>query len=92
MPALEHFCGRAEEIFETTQPMRNTVSLIGIRADELPWLRLLLALLRHTDAGVAELARQALLYLADAAGREAPGCNPADPPPALFSGTIDQPG
>ncbi len=71
--------------------MGNTVSLIGIRVDELPWLRLLLALLRHTDPGVAELARQALLYLADAAGHDAPGCHPADPHAALSSGTIDQP-
>ena len=48
--------------------MDKTVPMIGIEPSELPWLRLLVQLLRHPDAGVAELARQALLYLSDAAG------------------------
>lgn len=48
--------------------MAKTV-LIGIEPHELPWLRALVALLRHPDAGVAELARQALMYLTDAADK-----------------------
>jgi hypothetical protein len=48
--------------------MPKTVPLIGVEVHELRWLRLLLFLLRHPDPSVAELARQALLYLADAAG------------------------
>ena len=49
--------------------MSNSVPLIGVRVDELPWLRLLVSLLRHPDPSVPELARQALMYLDDAAGR-----------------------
>ena len=48
--------------------MAKTVPVIGIAPNELPWIRLLVQLLRHPDAGVPELARQALLYLTDAAG------------------------
>jgi hypothetical protein len=44
-------------------------ALIGIEPRELPWLRVLVALLRHPDPGVPELARQALLYLVDGAGQ-----------------------
>ena len=47
--------------------MPNT-ALIGIETHELGWLRLLLSLLRHPDPSVPELARQALLYLEEAAG------------------------
>ena len=47
--------------------MRKTF-LIGVEPNELPWLRALVALLRHPDPSVPELARQALLYLTDAAG------------------------
>ena len=49
--------------------MAKTVPIIGIAPSELPWIRLLVTLLRHPDAGVPELARQALLYLTDAAGQ-----------------------
>jgi hypothetical protein len=35
---------------------------------ELPWIRILIQLLRHPDPGVAELARQALTYLTRSAG------------------------
>ena len=49
-------------------PTAKTVRMIGITPDELPWIRLLVHLLRHPDAGVPELARQALLYLTEAAG------------------------
>ena len=48
--------------------MAKTVPMIGIAPQELPWIRLLVQLLRHPDPGVPELARQALLYLSDAAG------------------------
>lgn len=47
-----------------------TTSLIGIEVHELAWLRLLLFLLRHPDPVVAELTRQALLYLEAAASPE----------------------
>jgi hypothetical protein len=46
--------------------------LIGIEPPELPWLRVLVALLRHPDPAVPELARQALVYLADTAGHREP--------------------
>jgi len=45
--------------------------LIGLEPHELQWLRALVALLRHPDPSVPELARQALLYLTDAAGKRA---------------------
>lgn len=48
--------------------MAKTVPMIGISPHELPWIRMLVQLLRHPDPGVAEVARQALLYLRDAAG------------------------
>ena len=51
--------------------MPNT-ALIGVQAQELPWLRLLLFLLRHPDPGIPELARQALTYLEDAAATPIP--------------------
>ena len=41
--------------------------MIGLSPDELPWIRTLLALLRHPDPTVPELARQALLYVSRAA-------------------------
>ncbi len=44
-------------------------SVIGVEPYELPWLRVLVALLRHPDPAVPELARQALLYLAESAGK-----------------------
>lgn len=48
--------------------MANTVPMIGLYAEELPWIRMLTALLRHADPMVAELTRQALLYLSQHAG------------------------
>ena len=48
------------------------LTVIGVHSNELHWLRLLVALLRHPDPGVSELARQALSYLTDAATRRAP--------------------
>ncbi len=54
--------------------MPETVYVIGALPHELPWLRMLVALLRHPDPNVAELTRQALLYLTrSAAGRPAGG-------------------
>jgi hypothetical protein len=50
--------------------------MIGLEADELRWLRMLVALLRHPDPSVPELARQALLYLNDAARK---GRRPSPP-------------
>jgi hypothetical protein len=51
--------------------MRSTVSMIGIYPEELRWMRMLLALLRHTDPATPELARQALLYLTQSADSHA---------------------
>jgi hypothetical protein len=51
--------------------MAQTVSMIGIGANELRWIRTLVQLLRHPDPSVPELTRQALLYMAEAAGRTA---------------------
>ena len=52
--------------------MAKSVSMIGIDAGEVRWLRLVLLLLRHSDANVPELTRQALLYIAESAQRNAP--------------------
>jgi hypothetical protein len=46
--------------------------LIGVDAQELHWLRVLVALRRHPDPGVPMLARQALVYLTEAAARRTP--------------------
>lgn len=53
--------------------MSRSVSMIGLSPAELPWIRALLTLLRHPDASVAELTRQALLYLSRTSA------NPASP-------------
>jgi len=47
--------------------MLKTTSVIGLRPDELPWVRLLVSMLRHQDPVVPELARQALVYLSQSA-------------------------
>ena len=49
--------------------MTKTLSVIGIETAEIRWIRMLVSLLRHPDPSVAELARQALLYLTEAAGK-----------------------
>jgi hypothetical protein len=49
--------------------MPSTLPIIGIEVPELRWMKMLVALLRHPDPSVPELARQALLYLSEAAGR-----------------------
>jgi hypothetical protein len=49
--------------------MPKTIPMIGLSPEELPWMRLLAHLLRHPDPGVPELARQALLYLDEAANK-----------------------
>jgi hypothetical protein len=46
-----------------------TSVLIGVTPQELKWLRILVALLRHPDPSVPELARQALVYLTEAADK-----------------------
>ena len=43
--------------------MSRTLPIIGVEPNELPWLRMLVSLLRHPDPVVPELAHQALLYL-----------------------------
>ena len=43
--------------------MAKTVSVIGIDPGELVWVRTLLLLIRHPDPLIAEMTRQALLYL-----------------------------
>jgi hypothetical protein len=54
--------------------------MIGIQPAELPWLRMLVALLRHPDPSTPELTRRALLYLHDAASHPAldPTAKPGD--------------
>ncbi|HYW48831.1 MAG TPA: hypothetical protein VE959_38565 [Bryobacteraceae bacterium] len=52
--------------------MVKTVPIIGIENAELRWIRMLVALLRHPDPSMPELARQALLYLTEAAGKRNP--------------------
>jgi hypothetical protein len=58
-----------EERVETLVSMDKTVPVIGVEPHELRWVRMLILLLRHPDPGTPELARQALLYLTDAAGK-----------------------
>ena len=43
--------------------MAQTVSMIGIDAGELAWLRSTLFLLRHPDPLISEMTRQAIRYL-----------------------------
>jgi hypothetical protein len=52
--------------------MAKSVFVAGIDRSELPWIRMLLHLLRHPDPGMPELAHQALLYLTEAAEKRAP--------------------
>jgi hypothetical protein len=58
-------------------PVTRNVSMIGLSSHELPWIRRLIALLRHPDPTVAELTRQALLYLSNAPKNT----EPQGPPP-----------
>lgn len=51
--------------------MIKTVPVIGIEVQELHWIRMLVLLLRHPDPSIPELARQALIYLTDAAAEGA---------------------
>jgi len=43
--------------------------MIGLAPREIRWLRLVIALLRHPDPVVGEVAREALRYLEDVAAR-----------------------
>jgi hypothetical protein len=43
--------------------------MIGLDAQEVQWLRLVVALLRHPDPVVGEVAREALRYLEEVADR-----------------------
>ena len=47
----------------------DNVCMIGLNPHELPWARLVIALLRHPDPVVGELAREALRYLESVAVR-----------------------
>jgi len=47
----------------------NEVRMIGLAPEELAWVRLLVALLRHEDPVIRELSRQAVLYLEQVASR-----------------------
>jgi hypothetical protein len=49
--------------------MAKTLSIIGIELAELRWIRMLIFLLRHPDPSIPELARQALVYLSEAASK-----------------------
>lgn len=62
--------------------MAQNLSMIGLEADELRWIRLLVSLLRHPDPNVPELARQALLYVVDSAGN-CTGVPPEERPSAV---------
>ncbi len=53
-------------------PAARNIPMIGLCADELPWVRQLVWLLRHTDPTVPELTRQALQYLSRAAEKTVP--------------------
>jgi hypothetical protein len=57
--------------------MGKTV-LIGLEPHELFWLRSLVDLLRHPDPSVPELARQAILYLNEAARKHNVAANTLD--------------
>jgi hypothetical protein len=59
--------------------MAKSVSVIGIDPGELPWLRMLLFLLRHPDPLVSEMVRQTVLYLATNAHQQTePRAEPLD--------------
>jgi len=47
----------------------NKVCVIGLDPRELPWVRLVIALLRHPDPVVREVSREALRYLEGVAAR-----------------------
>jgi hypothetical protein len=47
----------------------NQLSMIGLESSEIPWLRLVIALLRHRDPVVRQVACEALRYLEDMAAR-----------------------
>jgi hypothetical protein len=55
--------------------MSRDIAVIGLNPEELRWVRMLVALLRHPDPNIPELARQAVLYLSGSAA------NSALPPP-----------
>jgi len=59
--------------------MAKTVAVIGIEPGELAWVRTLLFLLRHPDPLIAEMVRQALLYLErNGCQKELPEATPID--------------
>lgn len=50
----------------------ENVCMIGLEPREIQWLRLVIALLRHPDPVVGEVAREALRYLEGVAARANP--------------------
>jgi hypothetical protein len=72
----------AEKNFGGKPKMAKNVSVIGMSASELCWVRTLVGLLRHPDPSIPELARQALLYLGEAAQKRV----------AAHPATVDQAG
>jgi hypothetical protein len=46
-----------------------TLGMIGLAPEEIQWARLVIALLRHPDPVVGEIAREALRYVETAASR-----------------------
>jgi hypothetical protein len=72
--------------------MSNNLSMIGIEASELRWIRSLVLLLRHPDPNVPELARQALIYVeAAACKRETLGHSGSPAASASISSESDYP-
>lgn len=59
----------ADKINRKEPAIAKTIPVIGVETCELRWVRMLITLLRHPDPSVPELARQALLYLTDSAGK-----------------------
>jgi len=54
--------------------MAKTVSVIGVDPGELAWVRRFLFLLRHPDPLIAEMVRQALIYLERSAHEQGEPC------------------
>jgi hypothetical protein len=66
--------------------MSKPVAMIGIEADELRWVKILVSLLRHPNPGMPELARQALQYLVQAADQRTPASQ--DPAMEIAEGGV----
>jgi len=47
----------------------HNLSVIGLSAQELAWVRLLITMLRHPDPVVGEVSREAMRYLEEVVTR-----------------------